>query len=246
MWSHVRRNYQAILNRIDAACETVGRDPESVTLIAVSKTFPVEAIRVAYDLGHRHFGESRLQEAQPKIDALPEDIVWHFIGGLQSNKAKRVSQIFDVVHTFDSEAQLREAAKGRIGQPLQTSRPSGPEPASDSQKGLIDTGTSSPLDGLIEVNIGEEPQKSGILPMDLDSFHQKLLDFPLIRFRGLMTIGPATENPEQTRPFFRMLREANSRLGGQWLSMGMSGDFEVAIHEGASHIRIGTALFGER
>jgi len=216
-WQHVEENYREISDRIQTSCESVQRDPNSVTLIAVSKTFPIEAVKAAYDLGHRHFGESRLQEAQPKIENLPDDIVWHFIGGLQSNKAKKVAQLFDAIHTFDSESQLREAAKANHS-----------------------------IDALIEVNVAEEKQKSGILLRDLDSFHQKLLDFKLVRFRGLMTIGPATENPEQMRPYFRALREANSRLGGQWLSMGMSGDFEVAIQEGASHIRIGTALFGER
>lgn len=216
-WAHVRKNLNEIQDRIHLACDSVGRDPASVTLIAVSKTFPADAIQAAYDLGHRHFGESRLQEAQPKIETLPDDITWHFIGGLQSNKAKKIAQLFNVIHTFDSESQLHEASKA-----------------------------NRPIDALIEVNVAEEKQKSGILLKDLDSFHQKLLDFKLIRFRGLMTIGPATENPEQMRPYFRTLREANSRLGGQWLSMGMSGDFEVAIQEGASHIRVGTALFGER
>ncbi|AIE86541.1 YggS family pyridoxal phosphate-dependent enzyme [Fimbriimonas ginsengisoli] len=216
-WRHLSANFAEIYSRIAQAAEAVDRDPASVTLIAVSKTFPVDAIRAAYDLGHRHFGESRLQEALPKIEALPEDIVWHFIGKLQSNKAKRVAQLFDVIHTIESEAQLKEIAKaGRR------------------------------VDALIEVNVANEAQKSGIFPVALDLLHAKLLDFPQASFRGLMTIGPATDNPEEMRPIFRKLREENARLGGQWLSMGMSGDFEVAIQEGASHVRIGTALFGAR
>lgn len=216
-WSHLASNLREIRERIDRAAESVGRDPALVNLIAVSKTFPADAVRAMYDLGQRHFGESRLQEAQPKIESLPGDIVWHFIGGLQSNKAKRVVQLFDVVHTFCGESQLREAAKA-----------------------------GRPVDALIEVNVADEPQKAGVSPQSLDAFHAQLLDFPSVRFRGLMTIGPATENAEGMRPYYRMLREANARLGGQWLSMGMSGDFDVAIQEGASHIRIGTALFGAR
>lgn len=216
-WRHVASNLKAIHERISKAADSAGRDPASVTLVAVSKTFSVEAIRAAYDAGQRHFGESRLQEAVPKIEMLPADITWHFIGALQSNKAKKIAQLFDVVHTFDSESQLREATKAE-----------------------------RTLDGLIEVNVAEEAQKSGILFSGLDAFHEKLLEFQSIRFRGLMTIGPATDDCEGMRPYFRTLREANARLGGQWLSMGMSADFDVAIQEGASHVRIGSAIFGSR
>lgn len=216
-WSHLRANFRDIQERIARAAESVGRDPASVTLVAVSKTFPAEAVRAAYDLGHRHFGESRLQESQPKVEALPGDIVWHFIGKLQSNKAKRAAQLFNVIHTLESEAQLREVEKA---------------------------GRS--VDGLVEVNVANEAQKSGISPEALDLFLAKLLEFPHVHFRGLMTIGPVTDNASEMRTVFRTLREANARVGGHWLSMGMSGDFEVAIQEGASHVRIGTALFGAR
>jgi pyridoxal phosphate enzyme (YggS family) len=216
-WEHISRNFREVGEQIERAAESAGRDPASVTLVAVTKTFPVEAVRAAYDLGHRHFGESRLQEAQPKIEALPSDTVWHFIGKLQSNKAKRVAQLFDVIQTLESETQLKEIAKaGRA------------------------------VEALVEVNVANEAQKSGLPLESLDLFLVKLLDFPQARFRGLMTIGPATDNAEEMRPIFRSLREANARVGGQWLSMGMSGNFEVAIQEGASHVRIGTALFGAR
>lgn len=216
-WAHLEENFAEVNGRIAEVAERSGRDAASVTLIAVSKTFPVDAVRAAYDLGQRHFGESRLQEALPKIEALPGDIVWHFIGRLQSNKARKVAEIFDVIHTLDSDSQLRELSK-----------------------------TSRPFQALIEVNLGRERQKSGVSPEGLADFHEKLIQLQPAQFRGLMTIGPATDDSERMRPIFRELREANNRLGGQWLSMGMSGDYEVAIQEGATHVRIGTALFGSR
>ncbi|MGV3614928.1 MAG: YggS family pyridoxal phosphate-dependent enzyme [Fimbriimonas sp.] len=217
MTANLALNLRAVQDRIARAAEASGRDPASVTLVAVSKTYPVDAIRAAYDLGLRHFGESRLQEAQPKIEILPGDIQWHFIGHLQSNKAKRVGQFFDVVHTLHNEGQLRELAKA-----------------------------GRQVDGLIEVNIAEESQKSGLPLADVAAFRKIVLDYAQVRFRGLMTIGPAVENAEQMRPYFRSLREANQAAGGSWLSMGMSHDFEVAIQEGSTHVRVGTALFGAR
>jgi hypothetical protein len=213
----ISQNLLDLRGRIALACDSVGRDPETVTLVAVSKTQPLDALKAAYDLGLRHFGESKLQEALPKIAAMPSDVVWHFIGHLQSNKARKVAEDFDAVQTLANEGQLREIEKG-----------------------------GRTVDGLIEVNIAEEPQKSGVAPKSLDPFFRNLIQSPCIRFRGLMTIGPALDDPEAMRPYFRALRELNQKLGGEWLSMGMSGDFEVAIQEGASHIRVGTALFGAR
>jgi pyridoxal phosphate enzyme (YggS family) len=213
----LRKRLDEIRSRIDRACMLSGRDPSGVTLIAVSKTQPIEAIRSAYDLGLRHFGESRLQEALPKIETLPGDITWHYIGHLQSNKAKKIAGAFDSVHTFCNEGQIREASKAeRL------------------------------IDGLVEVNIAKEDQKSGLLLQNVDGFAEMLLQLPWVKFRGLMTIGPALEDAEAMRPYFREVREANLRLGGDWLSMGMSHDFEVAIQEGSTHIRVGTALFGAR
>lgn len=189
-----------------------------VTLIAVSKGVGVDQIREAYEAGHRDFGESRLQEALPKIEALPKDIQWHFIGRLQSNKAKRVASAFRIIHSLDSESQLRELGKSHFA-----------------------------VDGLIEVNIGEEPQKTGILPGSLDSFAKSVLECSHVRLRGLMTVGPAHPNAEEMRPYFRQLRKLAESLGPHaWLSMGMSGDFEVAIQEGATHVRVGSAIFGPR
>lgn len=212
----MRARLKAIQDRIERACETVGRDPALVTLIAVSKTHPADSIRAMYDLGHRVFGESRLQEAIPKIEALPGDIEWHFIGKLQSNKAKKATEYFRAILTIESESQLKELAKGR------------------------------PIDGLVEVNIGEEPQKSGIAPEMLDDFLKIVLQYDQVKFRGLMAIGPAHPNAEAMRPYFQRMFRLNERVQGEWLSIGMSQDFDVAIQEGATHVRVGTALFGER
>jgi PLP dependent protein len=215
--SNLKQNLGEIDKRVHRACDAVGRDPAGVTLIAVTKTVGLDAIREAYDLGVRDFGESRIQEAAPKIEVLPGDITWHFIGNLQSNKAKRAGQLFDVIHTFTSEGQLREMAKsGRT------------------------------VSGLIEVNIAEEAQKGGISIKQLDDFETVVLNYPHVLLRGLMTVGPATEDPEAMRPYFRKLRELNVAAGLEWLSCGMSGDFDVATQEGATHIRVGTALFGAR
>ncbi len=207
----------AVQDRIARAAESAGRDPSTVTLIAVSKTHPIDAIQEAYDAGHRDFGESKLQELLPKFEALPTDIRWHFIGKLQSNKAKRAAQLGVVIHTLESTHQVREVAKA-----------------------------GREIDGLIEVNTTNEPQKSGISPEALDELVREVLNCPSIRLRGLMTLGHAHRNAEQQRPFFRTLRKLNESMGGTWLSMGMSGDFEVAIQEGSTHVRVGTAIFGER
>lgn len=211
------KSLRDVQDRIARAAESVGRDPSSVTLIAVSKTHPIEAIQEAYDAGHRDFGESRLQELLPKFEALPQDIRWHFIGKLQSNKAKRAAQLGVVIHTLERAHQIREVAKAERD-----------------------------IDGLIEVNTTSEPQKSGIFAEALDELVQEVLNCPRIRLRGLMTLGHAHRNAEEQRPFFRTLRELNESIGGVWLSMGMSGDFEVAIQEGSTHVRVGTAIFGER
>ncbi len=210
-------NLRAVQQRIAQACNAANRDPATVTLIAVSKTYPAEAIRALYDLGQRHFGESRLQEALPKIETLPHDIVWHFIGRLQSNKARKIAESFDAIHTLESESQLKEIAKsGRV------------------------------VDGLIEVNLANEAQKGGRLLDDITWFAEKVVQYRNVRFRGLMAIGPAGFSNEALRPLYRGLAEANTRLGGTWLSLGMSGDLEAAIAEGATHVRVGTALFGAR
>lgn len=209
--------YQQIQNEIARNCDLVSRNPDEVTLIAVSKTQPVENVRKLYDLGQRHFGESKLQELIPKAEALPSDIVWHFIGKLQSNKLKRAAEYCKVIHTIETHSQLKEISK-----------------------------LSEPIEILIELNIGKEEQKSGIYPKSLDEFHQSVIQSNLAIFRGLMTIGPIVREAEDSRPYFAEMGRLNSKVGGDWLSMGMSKDFGVAIQEGATHIRVGTSLFGER
>ena len=213
----IKDRYQAIQDEIARNCSLVSRDPASVTLIAVSKTQSIDNVRKLYDLGHREFGESRLQELIPKAEVLPKDINWHFIGKLQSNKIRKAAELCQAIHTIESDSQIREFCK-----------------------------FSKLIDVLIEVNIANEEQKSGILTKNLDVFHQSVIQSNLAEFRGLMTIGPIVREAEDSRPFFAEMRRLNEQVGGQWLSMGMSRDFGVAIQEGATHIRVGTSLFGER
>jgi PLP dependent protein len=215
--SSLSKNLEQIQSRIERAAESVGRDPNEVTLIAVSKTVTVDQMRVAYDLGVRHFGESRWQEAEPKLDALPKDIVWHFIGKLQSNKARKVAERFSVIHTLESGSQLKEIAKA-----------------------------GRDVDVLIEVNIANEVEKSGLNPSEAAEFKKTVLEYSQANFRGLMSIGPAHQNEEMMRPYFQAVATLNREMAGKWLSLGMSGDFEVAIQEGSTHVRIGSALFGAR
>lgn len=207
-----------IRGRTRRAALRAGRDSDEVTLIAVSKTFPAEAILELYRAGQRDFGESRLQEWEQKRAALPTDIRWHFVGHLQSNKARRIADGASVIHSLGSESALVELEK-----------------------------RETKCDVLIEVNVASEPQKSGIFPEALDRFIDKVLECNEVCLKGLMTIGPSTRTAEESRPWFRLmnvLREGHPQL--QWLSMGMSQDFEVAIEEGSTHIRVGSALFGRR
>lgn len=213
----VSSNLRDVRDRIRVASDAAHRDPDQITLIAVSKTQPIELIKEAYDAGQRHFGESRLQEAQSKIESMPEDVVWHFIGTLQSNKAKKIASLFSVIHTFCKEDHIREADKA-----------------------------NRQVEALIEVNIAREPQKAGISPEELDEYHRKVIQSSYVKFRGLMTIGPAMVEAEQERAYFGELRRLGGLVGADWLSMGMSGDFEVAIQEGSTHVRVGTAIFGSR
>ncbi|MBC8064340.1 MAG: YggS family pyridoxal phosphate-dependent enzyme [Chlorobia bacterium] len=213
----IARNLAHINGRTAQVCRESGREPGEVTLIAVSKTFSIEDIQQAYIAGQRHFGESRLQEAKLKIEALPEDIIWHFIGHLQSNKAKKVAELFDMVHAIESESQLKEISKA-----------------------------NRQIQGFIEVNIAKEPQKAGIWPEQLDEFAKSVLHYPQVHLTGLMTIGPITDDPELARRYFRELRNLAIQVGVEKLSMGMSQDFDVAIQEGATHVRVGSAIFGVR
>jgi PLP dependent protein len=210
-------NLRSIRARIGSAAAKVGRNPEEITLIAISKNQSVEKIQEAYDAGIRIFGENRVQEALPKIAYLPKDIAWHLVGALQSNKARLADQNFQAIHSLENERQLIEIQK-----------------------------SGCPIDGLIQVNLSRETQKSGIFVEKLDEYHKTVLQYEVVRFRGLMTIGPSSQDIDQTRSLFRELRELGQALGSSWLSMGMSDDLEVAVEEGATHVRVGTALFGTR
>ena len=223
----VAENLADIRARIHAAARRVGRNENEITLVAVSKTFPVAAIREAHAAGLRHFGENRVQEAEAKRPLLADlDATWHFIGHLQSNKARKAVQFFDRIDSVDSVTlaqKLNEAAAQIAGK----------------------------IEVLIEVHTGEAT-KSGVSENDLPALAEKCSRLEHLNLRGLMTIPPYKDNPEAARPFFARLRELRAKTAAQIgrplpiLSMGMSHDFEIAIEEGATEVRIGTALFGER
>lgn len=215
----VAENVERVLDRFHTAAARSGRDPAGIRLIAVTKTVSAEDIREAAACGIRHVGENRLQEALPKREALQDlDLTWHFIGHLQTNKAKKVVEQFDWIQCVDRPelaAKLNQVA-------------------------------AKPLPVLIEVKLHEEPNKSGMDEAHLPEFVTEFERFRQLQLRGLMAIPPFFENAEDVRPFFRKLRELAEGLRLPELSMGMSHDFEVAIEEGATMVRVGTALFGER
>mgnify|MGYP001127436748 CR=1 FL=1 len=220
---------QEVEKRIQAACDRAGRKREEVTLIAVSKTKPVETLQEAYDLGVRIFGENKVQELTAKYEALPKDIHWHMIGHLQTNKVKYIIDKAELIHSVDSlklaETIEKEAAK----------------------HDLI-------ADILVEVNVAEEESKFGMKMEEVIPFVEKVSAFPHVRVRGLMTIAPFVEDPEENRSIFADLhklyvdiKEKNIDNGTvSILSMGMTNDYEVAIEEGATMVRIGTGIFGAR
>jgi len=223
----LEQNYSRLCTEIRKAAEKAGRDPAGVRLLAVSKKVPSERLRILWGLGHRLFGENRVQEARIKIPEMPSGGEWHFIGGLQTNKAKDAVEWFDVVESVDRldlalELQKRAEAAGKN------------------------------LKVLIEVNVGGEAAKHGAKPEEAHHLLNAVNGMPRLEVRGLMAIPPFRENPEEARPFFRKLREIRDRLeqtsgaGLPELSMGMSHDFSLAVAEGATMVRIGTALFGPR
>ena len=230
---NVAANLAEIQERIASAVRRAGRNPDDVALMAVTKTIAAERIVEAYDAGHRLFGENRVQEFAEKFDALAKlrDVEFHMIGHLQSNKAAKAAEVFHAVDSVDSAKlaeRLNEAA-AKMG---------------------------ATLDVLIEINIGGEEAKSGVAPEspELERILAGAPGWPHLRVQGLMTVPPFTEDPEGARPYFRRLRELRDRLVERSLpsvslgvlSMGMSHDFEVAIAEGSTCVRIGTAIFGER
>lgn len=220
-------NLEQIEQRIKTACERVGRTRDSVLLLAVSKTHPPETIHEAVNLGLTFFGENKVQEAKAKIPTSPGKARWHFIGHLQSNKCRDAVELFEMIQGVDSLAIAQEINK-RAEQ----------------------AGKTMPI--LLEINVAGEGSKFGYKPEQMLADLKTINALPRLEIHGLMAIPPYTPVPEQARPYFQKLRElkqqAEALLGAPLphLSMGMSGDFEVAIEEGATIVRIGTALFGER
>jgi PLP dependent protein len=210
----IAENLAAVEKRIAAACARVGRKRSDVTLVAVSKTFPAERVTEAIAAGATNIGENRVQEARDKKPQVRGNARWHLIGHLQSNKAKDAARIFDVIETVDSVDLAQKIARG----------------------------SESPRDVLIEVNLGQEEQKHGVAPSDVESVARQVRGVDGVRLIGLMAIPPVGDS----RPHFRRLRELRDQLGLEHLSMGMSEDFEVAIEEGSTMVRIGRAIFGPR
>jgi len=216
-----------VRGRIAAAARSAGRDPEAVRLVGVSKRQPAEAVRAALDAGLRDFGENFVQEALDKMDALGETPArWHFIGALQSNKTAAVAERFDWVHSVD---------RLKLARRLSAQRPAG----------------LAPLNVCVQVNIGDEQSKSGVAPAETAALAREIAGLPRLALRGLMAVPPAESDPERQRAWCRQLAALYEELRAEGvpldtLSMGMSADLEAAIAEGATLVRIGTAIFGER
>ena len=218
----LREQIASVRERIAQACARVGRDPATVTLVAVTKGVPAERIREAVALGLTELGENRVQEARAKRQALGTlPVRWHLIGHLQRNKAKPAAELFDTVHSVDSSALV-----GALD-----------EAAADAR----------PLEVFVQVNVSGEATKHGCRPEEAAALVQAVRQSTRLRLRGFMTMAPFTSDPERARPHFRRLRRLRDDIAqDSSLSMGMSQDFEVAIEEGADVVRIGTAIFGER
>ena len=217
----IEANIDEAKGRIARACQRVGRSPDEVTIVAVTKTVEPSAIVTAFKLGIKHFGENRVQEAVDKIGQLSRlepHPTWHMVGHLQSNKAKVVVEIFDIIHSVDS-IRLAEVISHR---------------------------TQRTLPVLLEVNVSGEASKYGFSVAEVEPALEETSRLPRLEVKGLMTIAPLVSDAEQVRPIFRKLRSLRDAFGLEHLSMGMTDDFEVAIEEGATLVRIGRAIFGER
>jgi pyridoxal phosphate enzyme (YggS family) len=223
----IAANLEEIRRRMAEAARRSGRDPASIRLVAVSKTYPAEAVAAAATTGQRVFGESRVQESRDKIPACPYGLEWHFIGHLQKNKVRQALPLFPFFHSIDSTA-LAGAIDRIAGE------------------------TGVKAQGLLEVNVSGEETKHGFTPEELRAQFPALSKLPHLRIRGLMTMAPYSDDPEKARPFFRALRQMRDELQSAHghplpeLSMGMSGDFAPAIGEGATLVRIGSSIFGAR
>lgn len=227
----LRDRFADVRTRIETAAQACNRSPDEITLVAITKTHPTETLKAALALGLQDLGENRVQEAEDKIEELGRNAArWHLVGHLQANKARRAVSLFDVIHSLDSAALAERL-----------------------ERMCVEVNRES-LDVLVQVDLGGEATKTGIEAAQLPSLLATLKECPRLRLSGLMTLPPYFENPDCSRPFFKTLREQRDELHAQGhfnsgkgeLSMGMSHDFEVAIEEGATMIRVGTALFGAR
>jgi len=223
----IEKRLQAVKSRIARACAAAGRDPRDLVLVAVSKTFPADAVRAAHAAGQRDFGENHAQDAVAKIDALADlDLVWHFIGPIQSNKTRTIAAHFAWVHSIDRLTIAERLAAQRPGQ-------------------------VPPLQACIQVNVSGEATKSGVAPAEAPALARAVAALPRLQLRGLMAIPEPTDDPALQRRRFESLRDLRDRLAADGLaldtlSMGMSDDLESAIAAGATMVRVGTAIFGAR
>lgn len=225
----IKENIQEVKKHIDNAIVKGNRDPQDVTLIAVSKTKPADMLKEAYDAGMRDFGENKVQEIMEKFDKLPSDIRWHMIGHLQTNKVKYIADKIFMIHSVDSLKLAKEISKQ-----------------------AVKAGRIIPV--LIEVNIADEESKFGVSVADTEALIRSIAPLPGISVKGLMTVAPYTDDPEENRTYFRALKQLSVDITSKnidnitmgVLSMGMTGDYEVAIEEGASYVRVGTGIFGAR
>ena len=225
----LKENYEEVQKKITEACKRAGRNREEVTLIAVSKTKPVEMLSEIYDLGERNFGENKVQELTEKEEVLPKDIHWHMIGHLQRNKVKYIIDKVAMIHSVDSlrlaQTIEQEAAKKDLVMPI-----------------------------LLEVIVAEEECKFGLTTNEVLPLLEKISIFSHIKVMGLMTIAPFVKNPEENREVFRTLKKLSVDINAKninnvnmsVLSMGMTGDYQVAVQEGSTMVRVGTGIFGER
>ena len=227
--STIKDNYENVLQRVKDACVRSNRDVSDVTLIAVSKTKPVEMLQEVYDCGCRDFGENKVQEIMDKYEQLPSDIRWHMIGHLQTNKVKYIVDKVYMIHSVDSVKLAKEISKEA------------------RKKGVV-------VKILLEVNVAKEESKFGIMSETVNDFYKEVVDLPGLEVCGLMTIAPYVEDAELNRQHFVKLnqlmidvaQEKTDNISVGELSMGMTGDYEVAIEEGATFVRVGTGIFGER
>jgi hypothetical protein len=226
----IRENISRVEENIRSACEKAGREPSEVTLIAVSKTKPVEMLREAYEAGARDFGENKVQELLDKIPQMPSDVRWHMIGHLQRNKVKYIVDKVSLIHSVDSVRLAEEISREAV------------------KRGIC-------VNILVEVNVAGEESKFGVAPQEAKEMVHQIAKLPGICIKGLMTIAPYVENPEENREFFRKLKQLSVDIMcenddnvsmGNVLSMGMTGDYIVAVEEGATCVRVGTGIFGER